>query len=88
MNKAKLIRELKIKNPSWTTNNIADEVGVDRGYVSHILWRSREPNKKKDDYIKDFEEQLSINESLKKEIEKLENEIRTLKIVNKFLREN
>ena len=88
MNKAKAIRELRIKNPLWTSNDIADAIGVSRGYVSHILWRSKEPNKKKDDYIKEFQDQLSINESLKKEIENLENEIRTLKIVNKFLREN
>ncbi len=88
MNKAKLIRELRIKNPDWTTNDIADAIGVARGYVSHILWRSKEPSKTKDDYINQFQEQLSINESLKKEIENLENEIRTLKIVNKFLREN
>lgn len=88
MSKATLIRKMKLDDPTLTSHDIAEEIGVSRAYVSHILWRSKEPSKTKQDYVKDIAEQKAMHESLREEIKKLKEEIETLKIVNKFLREN
>lgn len=88
MNKAKLIREMKEKDPSLKSSDIAKVVGVSNNYVSHILWRSSSPYKKKEDYQNAYEHQLLRNDELIKQIEKLEEETRKLRYVIKFLREN
>ena len=88
MSKATLIREMKEKDPSLKSMDIAKAVGVASNYVSHILWRSTTPHKKKEDYQKAFEYQLAQNEELKKQIEQLEDELTKLRYVIKFLREN
>ena len=88
MNKAELIREMKQKDPSLKSKDIAKKVGVASNYVSHILWRSTIPFKKKEDYQKAFENQLAQNEELKKQLEQFEEELRKLRYVIKFLREN
>ena len=79
---------MKQNDSSLTSNEIAKVVGVASNYVSHILWRSTTPHKKKEDYQKDYEEQLFQNKELIKQIEKLEDETRKLRFVIKFLREN
>ena len=87
MNKSELIRQTKEKNPSYTTKQIAEISGVKQGYVAHILWKAKHIQKK-ENYQESFYEQLHLNNELKKEIEKLEEETRKLRYVIKFLREN
>jgi hypothetical protein len=87
VNKAELIRQTKEKNPSYKNKQIAEIIGVKQGYAAHILWKAKQINKK-EDYQKSFYEQLHLNQELKKEIEKLEDETRKLRFVIKFLREN
>ena len=88
MNKAKLIREMKEKYPSFTSRQIAGMIDVKQGYVAHILWKAKLPSAKKTDFQKAYQELLIENNLLRKEIEKLEDENRKQKIVIKFLREN
>jgi ribosomal protein L9 len=88
MNKAKLIREMKEKYPSYTSRQIAGIIDVKQGYAAHILWKAKQPTIKKVDFEKAFQQQLAQNEELKKQIEQFEEELRKLRYVIKFLREN
>jgi hypothetical protein len=88
VNKSELIRQTKEKYPSYTTKQIAEISGVKKDYAAHILWKAKKPTKTKEDFQKSFYEQLHLNQELKKEIEKLEDEARKLRLVIKFLREN
>lgn len=88
MNKAELIRQTKEKYPSYTSKQIAGIIGVKQGYVAHILWKAKLPTIKKVDFEKAFQQQLAQNEELKKQIEQFEEELRKLRYVIKFLREN
>jgi hypothetical protein len=87
MNKAELIRQTKEKNPSYTSKQIAEIIDVKQGYAAHILWKAKQ-NNKKENYQESFYEQLHLNQELKKEIEKLENETKKLKYVIEFLRKH
>ena len=88
MNKAELIRFTKEKNPSYTSKKIAGILDVKQGYVAHILWKAKQPTTKKADFEKAFQQQLAQNEELKNQIEQFEEELRKLRYVIKFLREN
>lgn len=88
MNKAELIRQTKEKYPSYTSKQIAGIIDVKENYVAHILWKAKLPTIKKVDFEKAFQHQLAQNEELKKQIEELEEELRKLRYVIKFLREN
>ena len=88
MNKSELIRFTKEKNPSYTSKKIAGILDVKQGYVAHILWKAKQPTKTKQDFEKSYQEQIEQNDMLIKEIEKLDEQIRKLKIVIKYLREN
>ena len=88
MNKAELIRQTKKKYPSYTSKQIAGIIGVKQGYAAHILWKAKQPTIKKVDFEKAFQQQLAQNEELKKQIEQFEEELRKLRYVIKFLREN
>ena len=86
MNKSQQIRELKERYPNASSSVIAEELGFKQGYVAHILWKAKLPNK--ESFEKSFYEKLSENDQLRKEIDKLEREVSGLKMVIKYLREN
>ena len=88
MNKAELIRQTKEKYPSYTSRQIAGILDVKQDYVAHILWKAKQPTQKKADFEKAFQQQLARNEELKRQIEMFEEELRKLRYVIKFLREN
>ena len=88
MNKSELIREMKQKHPSYTSKQIAGVIDVKQDYVAHILWKAKLPGTKKADFQKASEDLLIENDVLRKEIEKLEKEISSLKLVVKYLRAN
>jgi hypothetical protein len=88
MNKSELIRFTKEKNPSYTSKKIAGILDVKQGYVAHILWKAKQPNTKKADFQKAHEDLVIENNVLRKEMEKLEKEISSLKLVVKYLRAN
>ena len=84
MNKSQQIRELKERYPNASSSVIAEELGFKQGYVAHVLWKAKLPNKTQES----FYEKLSENDQLRKEIQKLERENYELRLVVKYLKEN
>ena len=88
MNKSQQIRELKEKYPNASSSVIAEELGFKQGYVAHVLWKAKLPNKTQESFEESFYEKLSENDHLRKEIQKLERENYELRLVVKYLKEN
>ncbi len=86
--KTQSIKDYKNTFPTSTSKQIAESLGLQRGYVSHILWKAKQPSQTKNAIQKSYQDLLIQNNFLKSEIELLEKRISELNIVIKYLKDN
>ena len=87
-NKTQSIKDYKKTFPNATSKQIAELLGLKRNYVSHILWKAKQPSKTKNAIQKSYEHLFIQNDLLKNEIELLEKRIFELNIIIKYLKDN